>query len=409
MSEKNSSFSEPVPDLTDEAQFYAILFRRDDPTISLIENKILLNTSEYTLIIGSEIPSTLLGREIRFSTGYREPLRKHMTIQTGKEPDLPSRESVQILLQKSRLVYTLSENFDSTRLYFKLVDTVDETKNYRTYDFVMYYDQIVCRTDLSEIFQLFEDAQKSTIGMLLTSSKGLGMNPEWWNRECFRDVWELELESKFPEYTLVEGPRTGILYIFDRSDVVDQEEVDMINEEFRSRMAGFRRIFPRKTPLRLIKSRCLDPLPNGQWEVKSNIPLDIDLTVDILSETYRFDNIKQLFWVLLCLMIAPTYPFLEKDLRIEVHPEEVQLTVRTEYLPDFLRVRTVSRFSGRSLIGDVNIWYTTPKDSETVLTFYDFFNNSQAWLTSDIPVPGVIVKEPVNEYTLEERIRRDIL
>ena len=120
---------------------------------------------------------------------------------------------------------------------------------------------------------------------------------------------------------------------------------------------------------------------------------------------------RELFWILTVLMLSPTYDFLQPELEIKIKPNGIQLTVRTEYLPDFLRVRTASRMIGRQLVGQVKLSYqanAVKTTADSAIKFFDSYNGITGWLISDIPIPkGIVQDSPSNSMDIDERIRRD--
>lgn len=381
-----------------DPRFKAVLFDQDDLRLEQIHPKVTFSIHSFTLCLSSDIPESWLGDEIRLSTGFRIPLKKHLTARSGTLPEDDLNIRGPLLRMKSKLIYALAETLNSTKLYWYLNEVCNSNRTYRDYEFVLYFDQFPLRTSLP-FKEFFEKASET--GILLLSSRGIEIGPRWWLRECLRDVWELEMNS--PEKILLEGSQTGDLYLFQaNSQILGQEDIEEILHDLTSRIIGFIQLgrYPRKTPSRLIQNRLLQPLKSGQWEGPSEDFLS-------LRATYFLSNLRELFWFLFLLMFGPTYPFLERELQIWIKPSMIQILFETEYLPDFLRVKTASRVIGRELLGEISVFYVPPETSQTILAFYDSEHGIPTWISADIPVPGFIIRETPSSFDLETRIRLD--
>ena len=237
-----------IPDNSEESRHKAVIFLQDDPRLDLIEGKVTFAFGKYLLCLSSNIPETITGIPIRISTGIKLPIPKHLVVRIAGEDPVPPDVNRKLLLLKSKLVYTSSENLDSTRLYWKLDDRINSERTYLEHDFVLCFDDFICSTNESEILQLFQTVSTSSdSGMLLVSTRGLNglLGPQWYIRECFRDVWEFELKDTYTDLVCIEGPQTGEFYLFSTSKngvenrVWDSDCIQSLIDDIRSRISGF--------------------------------------------------------------------------------------------------------------------------------------------------------------------------
>lgn len=348
----------------------------------------------YTLYVSSEMPE-LDVKEVRFPVDYKVPYQQNMKFQDPNISSIPPDVNESILRLKSRLNFAVRK---FNRLYWKLVNKANETNTYRLYEFVLFYDQFVCSAG-SDFFDLLNVPD---YGISLLSTKSLSglSRPKWFIRECFRDVWNLEFIYKYNNIKVVDDEED--IYLF-TTIPYSLGQIEEFSENMISHIQGFidMRRFPINTPFSYIQSRRLNKLPNGQFECSIHLENSLDILPQFLNAVYSMNSLRELYWMLLLLSYLPTYPFIQRNIRIFIKENSIILSIMTEYLPDFVRVNIISRVIGRELSGNV---YITESEG---IELYDSESEKKIYL--NCPEYPRLLRSPEYKggYTLSDRIQVD--
>uniref|UniRef100_A0A6C0IX29 Uncharacterized protein n=1 Tax=viral metagenome TaxID=1070528 RepID=A0A6C0IX29_9ZZZZ len=455
-----------------------ILPRRFEPLVHFIEEKNLFYpaTSNYFLCIANRevIPRSIKERlrEVVVDTGFVSPVRafQHYEYLLSKVIPNSYRRSVQdpelvddfvvnreLMALRSKLSYAVAELLAPTQFYVQLENPVNSTGTRRLQRYRLYYNEIPCywfdpEVSLNEEVQppdvvgdyktidqtiqslpkleqsLFDELEAITslsLGPLVCSTRTLTLMrnnpPRWYIRECLRDICEFK-EIEMKDKVLMEGPSTGELYLFYKSDLnlTEEQQIRMINEIRGNITSSMRaRIFPRRTPDQFVKSRRLVKMANGQWRLPVEwIAEEPNLFKEEIEISFTFRNADDLFWFLLWLSLCPTYSFIEKELMIFVQETIIQVRYRTSYYPDYLRVMSARRVkhnfasSGKGQIlypGRLTEEVTTVLGDRPFIQFYDNERNDRAVVAleeGDLYLPTIERTAPLN-YSLDSRIKYD--
>lgn len=339
--------------------------------------------------------------------------------QRGSEVLTPQPEvSRNLIALRSKLVYAISELLSPNRFHLQLNSLPNSSGSFREYLYQLNFDEIPCFTlkDGDFMRRLSELAQ-ITVGPLIMSSRNYGVTrdspPSWYLREMLRDLsdfGDLPVRNK----VLIEGP-SGNLYLFYEHTVnVTEDQLHQVILEIRGQIAASIKslIFPRGTPDWFIKSRQLVQMANGQWTLPFNLPDSSEVFAETIELSWTFSQVSELFYFLSWLMLAPTYPWIERELEILVESSNIRIRYRTHYFPDYLRVLTACRSHTHDETGQ--IYYPDRIDYRVSglpsIEFYDSFNNERAFvaLTSGESTLPKISRTAPSSYDLETRLQYDL-
>ena len=412
--------------LTPFASSDAIPFESN--VIDLITDKVTIYppSSKYVLCIVSEenIPITIRDQliPIVIQTGFEAPVRAYQHYYFRVEDITDSTLNRKLMALRSKLIYSVSENLAPDGFYFRLETPMNDDATRRPYLYKMYYNEVPCYTFKGDtLLENFQASIKQKLGPLIASTYALNVMevPHWYSKEMFRDIVEIG-ELQMRDKIVVEGPSSGELYLFyqEETNITEDTLTDSISE-IRGRIlsAVQLRIFPRRTPDEIIKSRQLRVTNNGQWFIPYQVNPNINLFSTLLQQCFNLKNLEELFWFLIWMAICPTYSFIEQELRISVNSETIKVCHSTKYLPDYMRVRSASRIKlPEQIVDRVRILYPDRLSLEelselltgqTYIYFYDQANNERAVLVHtklDIPQIDRIVP---SDYSLDRRISYD--
>jgi hypothetical protein len=398
--------------------FQAILLPKSQDLTGFIEDKtiVYLPPSKYIICITSEdnIPKSIKDDLIPvvINTKYSQPVKAYQHYVSNIEDLSNPRLNRELMAMKSKLVYAISENLSPDKLYFRLEIPMNENSTKRNYIYKLYYQDIPCYTlKDDDLLENFINATDQKLGPLITSTHALSVEgvPHWYVKEIFRDDI---FSSK--NMTIINGPNSGELYLFYKDEVNITEDIltDLINEIRGDIISSVRlKIFPRNTPSEFIKSRRLEQMNNGQWKISYDVPSNINVFSEILKTSFTFKSLDELFWFLLWLVVQPTYPFIEQEMRINTGTDSIKVCYATKYLPDFMRVNSASRVNLPEDSKSVQIIYpdrSSEKPMEqTYLSFYDHGNNEKALLIYPNPIIPNNNYIP-SDYSLDSRIQYDL-
>lgn len=408
--------------------FLAILVPRSQD--QFIEDHIIdkvtvfLPTKKYTICLVSEnnVPSLVLNSLVRISvfTGIEIPVNAYQHYHSQISNIIDPHINRHLMALRSKLSYTLSETLAPDRLYFQLELPMNEESTRRAYNYNLYYDEIPCYSFTADDFlQTLTTATQLTLGPLILSTSTFNLNdiPHWYVKEIIRDIISLG-ELDMTDKIMVEGELTSELYLFYQRPVnVTEDTLNDLIVEIRGRILTSiqLRIFPRNTPSKTVHNRRLRLMDNGQWTLDYAVPSDVNIFKTTLQQCFTFKALDELFWFLVWLLLLPTYFYVIKEIRISTKPHEIKVCQSTQYLPDYIRVKTLSRLKIDA--GAVKIIYPSKLSAaelsellvdQTYVRFYDYGNNETAILLHPkIDMPSFDKVMP-SEYTLSKRIADDV-
>lgn len=280
----------------------------------------------------------------------------HKDITTLHDPELSRR----LMAIRSQLDYIIGELLSPDDLYVQLEYPAFGTV--RQYQYRLYFGTMPCYSRkqdgfVDEVMRVVDPS----LGRVVVSTHALNVMgaPQWYAREIFRDMCD------FASMDYVEGHNSGELYLFYKHDV-DQAGVI---EEIRGYIAAAiqARIFPRRTPEEVVKALRLSPIADGQWAIKYAIPNDTPIFSELFMASFVYDTPEKLHAFYAWLHIYPTYPFIEREIRVVGD----KVVYATKYLPDYIRVL-------RAMHAEL-----------------------------DKPLPSIPEATPPPDYTLDTRIKLD--
>jgi len=429
--------------------FLAILVHRDQKMLfDQIEDKTvyyLFGKEHSVLVANSEsISNTIQSKmhPIVYDTGFYTPVRAFQHLEYLDQEIVPDAGTLSSTLEyesdfevnrklmaiRSRLAYASSELFGPDRFTFQMDIPRNSVGTRRQYVYTLKFSNIPCYYfEGSPVFdQISEIMPQMETGPLicssLTISQAMLNPPEWYLKEIFRDIVQLE-QVPVEDKILIDGPITGNVYLFYKG-VVNVTEgqledfIEEVNETVRSYIQT--KTFPRNTPQNFVKTRHLQLIQNNQWSLGiPELPVDTNLFKDEIQISLSFRRTVDFFWFLFWLMLAPTYSFIEKELQVNVQTHLIQIYYNTQYYPDYLRVLTASRCRAESPSeDDVLIYYPNQLSKErvaelkkggTYISFYDNENHEPALIIADnFKIPELKLEQTIPKtFSLETRREYD--
>jgi hypothetical protein len=382
---------------------------------------IYLPSKKYTVcIVTEENVTDKIKEQITpaiIKSGLVEPVRAYQRYYSGIEEMQRPVINRKLMAFKSKLSYAVCENLASDDLYFKLENPMNDDATRRYFNYRLYYNEVPCYTFKSDILlDNFYAVTKQNFGPLIISTHALTIEgiPQWYTKETFRDMIELG-EYKLKDKVMVEGPNTSDLYLFYQEETnVTEDMLNKIIKEIRGNITAALnlKIFPRNTPDEFIKNKKLTLISNKQYSIQYDIPNNINLFSETLQLCYDLKNLDELFLFLIWLMISPTWPFIELELKVIISSDNINIKYVTKYLPDYIRVNSAKRVQNLNETEEVEIIYPdrNPESEKmtNTISFYDYGNNERALLIhSNFNLPKLNKNTPSN-YSLDSRIEYDI-
>jgi hypothetical protein len=301
---------------------------------------------------------------------------------------------------RANITYMVNEAISTEGFYFVL--EIVKKGLIRKYIYRLYYNLIPCYSEDKIIIDL-----PLKIGALLMSSDSFKIPdiPTWYIRATFRDIImtnSFNMEDK----VMIEGPKTGNLYIFYdgdfnlTSDVQDKYTRDILNH-IKGRMEV--RIFPTSTPNFFIKAKAMKGTPSGIYSVNYPIPDFINPYTDEYKTSFELDNLAKLFWFLRWLMLLPTYLYILKEIKINLQGNTSHILYSTVYLPDFVRISAYPETVTNT--PDIDIKLSTQSNViETHASFVDMLTGAKYYLiTSDVNLPTMDHEIP-DSFSISNRL-----
>lgn len=418
--------------------FSALILPSANQTLpNLIQEKVTFypETKDYYLCVVSNQQIPLSVKEkfvpVVIDSNFVSPVRAFQHIEfviTELSPGVTQRGSETLESQpevsrnlialRSRLVYAISELLSPNRFHLQLVSFPNSSGTFREYLYQLNFDEIPCFTlkDGDFISKLTQLAQIN-VGPLILTSQNFGVTrdspPSWYLREMLRDLsdfGDLPVRNK----VLIEGPSSNLYLFYQQAVNVTEDQLQQVILEIRGQIAAAIKslIFPRRTPDDFIKSRQLVRMANGQWTLPFNLPDSSQVFAETIELSWTFSQVSELFYFLFWLTLAPTYPWIEKELEILVESTIIRIRYRTHYFPDYLRVLTANRTRTPHETGQ--IYYPERIDYQITdlpyIEFYDSFNNERglvALTSGEIQFPKITRNAP-SSYDLETRLQYDL-
>jgi hypothetical protein len=395
-----------------------------------LDNYLRINTihGEHTLFIVShqELPTEIKNRVklVQYVSNIESKINHYMRQEIRLIDFTDPEKNRKLSAIRSRLEYFISETLGVNDFYFTIKRVKNEYLTRRYYTFNLMYKEIPCYVlDTDDYLDNLNKVANTKRGTLLLSTYSLenfsspdgNLVPRWYIRESIRDMIELK-EIEMNDRVMIEGFNTRELYIFDRNEynVLDEIFLDLVDRIRTNILNNISlKIFPRNTPSEYILSKQLVMTPRKQWTIPYPIPDNAPFLHYMSKLAISFETLGSLMLFLITLRLLPTYPFIEKELKIYIKTNDIEVIYSTNYLKDYIRVMTASRVkSNEEFDKSISIDYPNlgpRKSTEESITFYDSENKQPVVLSTKdtvnkIPVPNLEVKD----YSLATRIGLDI-
>jgi len=400
---------------------------------------VYLPYNNYILYIFThdDIPESFLDQiePVVYDTKISIPIRYYMKIHTTTNDIVRPEHNRQLISTRSNLVFNISELLAPDSFYFSLEQKYNNVKTKRTYVYVLQYNGYPCymlkNDDLMETLAISVNMRNGPLIMSTYSLENiLGPNdkpvPKWYIREIFRDVIELN-EVDVSNMLLRTGHNSGELYLFyqDEVNLSDDTLRDLITRVRGSIVTSIRlKIFPRQTSQIFVNSRQLVLTPKKQWTIPYDIPEKTPFLSWKMHQCIVFKSLGQLFLFMIWLMLCPTFKFIEKEMKIYIQNNGIKVIHETNYLKDYIRIRSASRVSSNNELNkSMKIYYPEQEQSDSILPkdgtyirVYDSENNQDVIIatkyigTSDksyVPKIPTIETDDPTDYNLQTRISMD--
>lgn len=334
---------------------------------------------------------------------YREPVKPNQKVITFAEDLYTSIDQDQKVMEaKSKLNYFLSENLLPDDFYWALVDQKNSTDTYyHKYLKLVYREFDVWATP--KILEEISRYLKLEVGYLLVSTHTLSqlLVPKWVTWGLLADILS-ENQIDLSDKIILNGANTDSIYLFLQPNLIPTEEYV---QDFIDTLLGLLKdqiqlkIFPSSTPHHLVLAKGLKKLTNGQWILETELLPMLSPYDSTNHLRFNLPNLTALLTFLKSLQKLGTWLFIEKELKIEIHPNDILVFYETAYLPDYMKVYEAYLLAKDIANADTKIFYIK---KDWALKFWDALWEKEAYLSD----PDYQTKnfQQVTDWSLENRI-----